>query len=265
MCGGLRLTFFSTLALIEDVRKLDWTADVFASNIYNHGGLAMIKKHFAVFIVIIGIASTSLVGISPGQEQKQPDQIRKVRHDPSKTIESQLLLNDKQLVVQGTIDPPLLVPPPPNLSLAAWLTQLTDAVYIIRVVSLEPALTDNGDWITTKVRAQISDVLKQDNVGFYSSKKMISFNVQGGEISIRGKRVSAVLKWASPFQIGQEYLIFARIDYADNSVHVGPSSVYQMQGSSFKSLRKDCPPDQIEVTAGHIVIDNIRQKAKERK
>lgn len=78
-----------------------------------------------------------------------------------------------------------------------------EELVIIRQVKPQPFLTPSGNWIKTRVTATVGQVLNTDRLAL-STGSPISFEVDGGEMIIRGVRVLA----GSPPQFdAQRYLI----------------------------------------------------------
>ena len=187
---------------------------------------------------------------------------RQVSQQRGVPIISLLRPGETQLtIVSAQRDPPLLVLPPPGTSLAAWLTLGSEVVMKARVESRLSMLSPDKDWIDTSVQIKILQVLKStDRRSFYEGQE-VSFMERGGSLEVEGRQIDAIVRWASRFEIGKEYLIFAGLNSANDLVTGAGSSYEIVHGASLRSLVKTEPSDSISESSLNSVLEEIQLHA----
>ena len=140
--------------------------------------------------------------------------------------------DEKEIVVVKDQSPPLTVGAPPGVGELEWLSSLSSAVLLIRIGSVDASLSDETDWITSAVTAEIVDVVK-DTIGWGLSKgSSLRFQQEGGELQLAGRHVRAVLDWASAFKKGKTYLVFASPSEQQDELNVSPTAAYEVGPAS---------------------------------
>jgi hypothetical protein len=164
-------------------------------------------------------------------------------------------------IVSARRDPPLLVEPPPGMSRIAWVTRGADVVMIARVESRLSKLTPAEDWIDTSVQIKILRVLKSKGRRSFSVGEDVSFIEQGGSLEFAGRHIDAIVTWASRFEVGKEFLIFADIN-SNNELVVGFSSAYEIvPGGSLRGLLKTRRSDSISESSLNSILLEIEHSA----
>jgi hypothetical protein len=65
-----------------------------------------------------------------------------------------------------------------------------EELFVLRQVTAEPSLADNGTWIRTRIRGKVAQVLNTDRLALFPGAT-VEFEVDGGEMIINGVRVIA--------------------------------------------------------------------------
>jgi hypothetical protein len=151
--------------------------------------------------------------------------------------------------------------PLPGTSKAAMLTRRVDAVIIARVESRLSMLTPDEDWIDTSVQIKILQVFKSTGRRSFNVGQEVSFMEEGGSLNLEGRQIDAIVKWASRFEVGKEYLIFTEVN-SNNELVVGPVNTYEIvPGGSLRSLLKTRQSDSITESPLNSVLEDIRHNA----
>ena len=129
---------------------------------------------------------------------------RQITLKKGEPIEERILPTDQQLLVVADTDPPLEVSPPDGTTEVQWLTQLSPIVAIIEVKQLKPWLTEDRDWIKSTVTAEVIEVIKGD----LTTGQTVTFDVDGGEMMIKGTKVRGEVSWKKSFRKNAQYLVF---------------------------------------------------------
>jgi hypothetical protein len=175
-----------------------------------------------------------VLGVFPviGQSNPSPadPQAREVLLSPGTALSERILPGEDTLIVRSTRSLPLEVLPRPGTSQFDWSTAGASAVVVVEIIGSSPVLTDAADWITSTIEASIVEVLKESAAWPVRPGETFTFEQDGGEASIGGTRVRAILPCAKPFEVGRRYLVFVSVDPATNAVVVGPFSSYDVSG-----------------------------------
>jgi hypothetical protein len=129
---------------------------------------------------------------------------------------------DSHVVLKSRQSPPLVVSAESLAHFAQMMYRASVAIAIVRVTSISSRLTEDGDWITGRVRTSTERIIKgAERVGDFS------FDVNAGELMMSGVRVTATIPWMRALSEGSRYLVFANLD--DNgAVLVGPAGTYEI-------------------------------------
>lgn len=104
-----------------------------------------------------------------------------------------------------------------------------DDVLVADIVSVTPAVTENGTWLTTAISARVTQLLKHNPR--MPQKPLGSWQIlhDGGEISINGV---AVKVGAYPvIRQGRRYLMFTAHNRNDGTTHAGPAFLIDQSGT----------------------------------
>jgi hypothetical protein len=106
-----------------------------------------------------------------------------------------------------------------------------DAGYVIvaDITSLTPLVTDDGTWVTTKIGARVSQVLRQNDQ--YPQKMPGTWQIvqDGGELLVDGVVVKVGMY--PVVKPGGRYLIFTWHDRKRDITHLGPSFLIDARGT----------------------------------
>lgn len=152
-------------------------------------------------------------------------QNRTVFRQPKVPIETRLQPGDQHLTVLSGPWLPQMGRPDTSGPLAdtfKGLTLLSNAVVIGVVETAEPALTQERDWITTRVTVRPETVLR--NLTGRPLRGPLVYEREGGQMTIQAVKVDAVAEWDRPFVPGNRYLLFL---YQSND-RLGPWWKYEV-------------------------------------
>lgn len=167
---------------------------------------------------------------------------------------------ERELVVEKDVSPPLSVLPPPGTSQLAWLTSISDTALLVRVQAIEPTVTSDQDWITSRVSAVVLDVLKAPAAGAVQQGSSVTFAQDGGVMVINGRRIRAELPYARGFAVGRTYLVFGVPGEAAGELIVGPESTFEVQpNAQLASLKTRGDATSAE---SEIPLDIARQRIR---
>jgi hypothetical protein len=110
-----------------------------------------------------------------------------------------------------------LVEPNRGVRQLEWMASLGKiGVLVADVDNVVPQLrAPHQDWIVSTVRATITTVIQQPPAESLSVGRSIEFLQDGGELTIDGRRVRAVVPYADPHAAGNRYLLFVRRNSAN--------------------------------------------------
>lgn len=159
---------------------------------------------------------------------------RQIILQPGRRISSLLSSRDKHVTIVSDLPPPLLVDPPPGVSLAAWQTEQYQVVAVVRVIERVSSMTSGADWIMTTVKADVSELLK--NATGRELPRPVSFLEPGGRSLVDGVTVTAVVPWLRSFQLDRDYLVFGVVN-DDGSLVVPTQDAYELAPEGFTRMR----------------------------
>jgi hypothetical protein len=183
----------------------------------------------------VAVLASALVA-GAGQAPQATDE-KKVLHRKGKPLSQLIPSGAQSVVVEKDQSPPHYVEPPRGTSRLEWLTTLAPIVLVVRVETMDPALTADEDWITTSVTGRVEEILKKPAADPLSVGAAIRFVQDGGEANVRGTSVRAVLPWADSFREGERYLVFAK--HADDKWLIDAGTSYLIDsGDMLKPLAR---------------------------
>ncbi len=148
--------------------------------------------------------------------QEKPDQPHVIggaaTHVPPGTIPAQLAMlppGDQAVEVWWghVVAPPILgLPESLDELIEAW-TPRADAVVVVRITDRTGRLNVREDWVESTVSAQVVRVLN-DPDGRLQVGGAVSFEEDGGSMTVAGRRIFTVHPFAESTQIGRDYLTF---------------------------------------------------------
>jgi hypothetical protein len=144
-------------------------------------------------------------------------------------------------MILDSSDPPLTLTfmPDEQIELA---TRSSDLVVVARVIGIESTLTPAQDWIRSRHSIRVIDVLKQDARKQIVRGATLSFDVDGGEMSIGAARIIAKVPWAvGTFQSGKQYLMFVVYNEA-GEILADPGGSYELTPNGKFAQRREKTP-----------------------
>jgi hypothetical protein len=164
-------------------------------------------------------------------------------------LSKQIRPDDQRLVLEINASPPLLVRAPEG-ERVEFLTDRSDVVLVIRVVSTRPQVTERENWIETVAVAAVEETLKPSNRLVMSDGNRVTFRLDGGTMQVNHATVEAVVPWARPVAVGRRYVLFGKV-LEDGQLLAGPSVIYEEEDvATMRWLMRHPDPferDEIEV------------------
>lgn len=161
----------------------------------------------------------------------------------------------RSIEIETNRERPMMVMNPKDGVLASAMAD-SEEVARVEVTSVRGQVDPLGDWITTDVHVRLLEVLKETR-GLPTVSGEFSFQQDGGEVQVDGVTVRAVIPWAAEFEVGKEYLIFARLR-DDGSVQVWPNRVFERTGNSYRNLIRGIGAQTLGETP-EIVLQRLRR------
>lgn len=208
------------------------------------------------------VVALTLICGSALQAQAPSSQVRQVPMS-GKLLQEVVLPGEKAVVVVSKRSRPHEVLPPKNTPAVDWMTRISDSVFVVFVQAIEPKLTHDETWITSRVTLSVAEVLKDSPVRPIRPGESVSFEQDGGTLAIDGTMVSAVVPWARPVQESRKYLVFAAVDKSTKELIFDNASSYEITptGRLRKLLTAGPHPDQLEKATEEEVLARIRAHA----
>lgn len=138
------------------------------------------------------------------------------------------------LIVEKDQSAPHYVLPPQGMSQLEWMTSLAKAVAVVRVESLVPSVTPEGDWVTTAVTARVEGILKKPEEAALSDGDELTLESDGGETKIGGTTVKALLPWRRELEDGGRYVVFLSTDLSSGAWKTDFTTAYQVDAPNGK-------------------------------
>lgn len=145
---------------------------------------------------------------------------------------------------------------PDGMDFEEFMTRLHEAAALVTIVRKEGHLTPEADWINSNVTAQVLDVLKPDLRGSIAQNGQMTFVETGGDMQIGITRVSAILEWAEPLQVGATYLVFMH-KTRDGSLAVNTASSLRIEKDHVDGLT-EYTKSQVNGKSSAAVIEAVR-------
>jgi hypothetical protein len=165
--------------------------------------------------------------------QGRQDAERQIKRRPGQPLEQLVRPSERTLTVLDGSDPPLLVHPEPGKSVLTWYSEISDAVVLAEIEAKSSTLTAAGDWITSRVNALVVDVVKAplSSSSLLASGSHFSFVEQGGQITLGGVSVTALVPSVRLLEVGKRYLLFLKKNPETGEIVVGPESTYELSAA----------------------------------
>jgi hypothetical protein len=145
------------------------------------------------------------------------------------------------VVMKAEHTSPDLVSPGPKQRQLEWMTSIVPIVFIVHVDRITPKLTPHQDWIVADVSATVESVVKQRAADSLATGGTVAFVQDGGELTVAGRRVNAVLPYADSYVVGGRYLIFAD-RWSDGNLNVYAPTNYLIDSDGrLRSLARNGP------------------------
>jgi hypothetical protein len=168
----------------------------------------MIKKVLLPLVALVLLGGLVLAAVQSRGTGSQDQTIRSRKGTP---LQALIPSGVTTVTIEKDQTPSLSVDPPPGMNQLEWITSLSPFVFVLRVESVMPQLTPDGDWITSTVNARIEDVLRSPVNQPHLAGDTIEFIQEGGDMTIAGTVVHAVVSWTYAFQASERYLVFAKL------------------------------------------------------
>jgi hypothetical protein len=150
---------------------------------------------------------------------------------------------------------------PPEFTFIAWKTIVYPVAAVVRVTQTSAVITPAGDWIETRVRGVVEQVLKNSTATPLVERSPLEFRTSGGVVSVNDRRVIAAFEGVRPLDQGKSYLVFASAQ-ADGTLHVPAYSAFEFVEGRLQSLVSANTYDPIHVAADpETVFQEIRAYA----
>ena len=107
---------------------------------------------------LLVIATVCLSSSFVAAQQEAAD--RQIKRVAGKHLRESIRAGEKSIQLIDTSDGPLLVEPPPDMSLTKWWFGIVDGVVLAKVDKRQSKLTTAGDWVQSNVMATIVEVFK---------------------------------------------------------------------------------------------------------
>jgi hypothetical protein len=196
-------------------------------------GLGMTRL---TLLATVCCAALTVAAVSSQQRSSVPGE-RTIRQNKGAAIAAQFRPGDKTLRVVATRPMPLVVEPPPGTPMEDWLTKMTEGSWLVRIASANGRLSDDGDFVETDVTATILETFKAGVTELPSEVgEKLTFVLSGGETTVDGVRVQAIVPWTKQPQVGQTYVLFADWDREAQRLIVGPVGLYEQTPAGFTTL-----------------------------
>lgn len=175
-------------------------------------------------IVAAALIALTLGATQAAQQSATPRTQYRTMHRPGHALEELLTPGAESLIVEKDQFPPMIAEPRPGTGELEWLTSNAPTVIILTVRAITPNLVTSRDWIESEVHATVDQMLKYSPVITQGSS--VKFRQDGGEMMIRGTKVTAVLDYADGFSPKQRYLVFAETTDSPDTIAVQPLVSY---------------------------------------
>src|SRR6266550_5735000 len=178
--------------------------------------------------VIAAIVLTMAVDSSVVRAQGANDNSQTVKRIAGKRLVDHDGHSARPLIVVDTADQPLRVGPDAGTALTEWLAIGADAALVVEVQDVESAVTAAQDWIKSRITVLVIDVLKGTSQRRFAIGSTFTFDQNGGEAVLEGRRVIAQTPGLQrPFKPGKRYLIFLAIGNG-GTILIGPETSYEL-------------------------------------
>ena len=180
-----------------------------------------------------------------------------------KHLRESIRAGEKSIQLIDTSDGPLLVEPPPDMSLTKWWFGIVDGVVLAEVDKRKSKLTTAGDWVQSNVMATIVEVFKAPKGTNWAPSAKLAFEEEGGEVEVNGVKVNAVVPRTRAVKAGQTYLMLLVVDPDGGRIVVGPDSMYELKEGRFTKLSSPANRlhdlDKIEADLSDQVLSEFRE------
>jgi hypothetical protein len=179
-------------------------------------------RHVA-FLIVASALAVVIVAAQAGQASSTQSPYRAM-HRKDHPLAELIKPGTDALTVEKDQFPPMLIDPPKGVSELEWLTKIAPAAAIVTVDAVSSHLTPTKDWIESEVHGTVDQLLKYDPS--LTQGHAMTFAEDGGQMTINGTKVTAVLYYADGFQPHRRYLVFPSPTATTDTVIVNPMVSY---------------------------------------
>ena len=218
-----------------------------------------VNRAMVAALLVTGLFSVCLAA------QRTP---KSILRDQNRRIDESVAPGDTALTVIDRPIGPLMVLAPPDMSLTSWGFDLADAVILARIEGRRGELTSNADWIRSQVVVRPLETFKNEGGEFRRDGTLLLLE-EGGELTIKGARVTATVSSERPFAEGQQYLMFLKFDRLTKRFLYSSSWTYHLSDGRFTTLTvpddPNAEPNKIEMDWSDHVLMELRDLSKKLK
>ena len=168
-----------------------------------------------MIVFVVGL-STQVDGQAPARRLLPTNQ----------PIEQRLLPDDKHVIIDLSPYPPLVVQVTDGEVIRS-LVDGSDVCIFGTVVNKQSALNAARTSIYSTVSVRVQRLFQARSARPLKQGETIEFTQEGGTVQVGDVVVDGIFSWAKGFEVGRQYLIFARINVAGEIV-TGPASSYEL-------------------------------------
>jgi hypothetical protein len=127
-------------------------------------------------------------------------------------------------------DGPLVVMPPPETGLLRWATESVNTIAIVEVTDTISELSIAEDWVSTKITALVTSVMKATSPGPMQAGATMHIRQQGGVTTLGGTTVTVKVPWEPLVAHGKTYLVFLDVE-GNGEQLLAPRWTYEIDAS----------------------------------
>lgn len=188
---------------------------------------------------------------------------RQIPRPRDRHLKDEVRPGDKSIVVIDTNLPPLTMTLPDDVSLTKLFFEAADGIVLARVNRRQGRVSPAGDWVQSDITATVIEVFKAPTAAIRANSRL-TFVEEGGEAQISGVKITAIVPWVRPLELGQTYLMGLSVDSVSGRIRVSPG--YELKDGRFNKLSRpsDRPDlvDRIERDLSEQVLVEFRDLAR---
>ena len=182
-----------------------------------------------------------------------------IQYQAGEDVLLRLPRDESEVILRFNRVPGTVIVPSEGVSFEEWFTRKADVVAVVEVANVRGVLSQSRDWVLSEIDSTATDVLKSNVPTSVRSGQSLTFMVSGGVPVHGATRIRAIVSSVQHMRERTTYLVFLKADETGLLHAMGPRGVYEVTGSTLKSIESGEHQTPINAQQRDVVTTRVRQ------